>query len=258
MPGRTRTAAPASGHYNDHRRSSVRARILARVRAAQHRHSPAHRFGARDDGGRQRPSDARAAPPPTSRRPCSSRRCATTRASRRTPTTIASCCRRDTRRRCSTRHGPRPASSARDDLLTLQTLRLRSRGTSDAAAAVGGRRDRIARSGTLRRRRHRAERAADRLRLSHLRAARRRRDRRRLGLGSGARRGPRQARFAVRDHRRQRTRAESADAVGPRHRRLRRAVARVRLARHRHRRPRHGRDPRRPSTRPGPRRAGRR
>ena len=55
--------------------------------------------------------------------------------------------------------------------------RFRSRRASDAAAAVGRRRHRIARPGALRRRRHRAQRAAHRVRLPHLRAARRRRDR---------------------------------------------------------------------------------
>ena len=103
----------------------------------------------------------------------------------------------------------------REDLLKLRTLRLRSRRTSDAAAAVGGRRHRIARPGALRRRRHRAQRAPHQVRLPHLRAARRRRDRRRLGLGSGATAArPRQARFAVRHHRRQRARPERPDRSG--------------------------------------------
>ena len=163
--------------------------ILARVRAAQHRHAPAHRFGAFDDRGRQRPSEHVLLGGRDRGGAVSSRRCATTRATRRTPTTIASCCRKDTRRRFSTRPGPRRGFIKREDLLTLRTLRLRSRRASDAAAAVGGRRDRLARSGALRRRRHRAQRAPHRLRLPHLRAARRRRDRRRLGLGSGRRVG---------------------------------------------------------------------
>ena len=66
--------------------------------------------------------------------------------------------------------------------------RLRSRRASDAAAAVRRRRDRLARPGHLRRDRHRAERAPHQVRLPHLRAARRRRVGRRLGLGSGRRR----------------------------------------------------------------------
>ena len=65
--------------------------------------------------------------------------------------------------------------------------RLGPRRAPDAAAAVRRRGDRIARPGPLRRRRHRAQRAPHRVRLPHLRAARRRRDGRRLGVGSGAR-----------------------------------------------------------------------
>ena len=55
--------------------------------------------------------------------------------------------------------------------------RLGPRRPSDAAAAVRRRRHRLARPGHLRGDRHRAERAPDRVRLPHLRAARRRRDR---------------------------------------------------------------------------------
>ena len=55
--------------------------------------------------------------------------------------------------------------------------RIRSRRPSDAAAAVRRRRDRLARPGHLRRDRQRAERAPHRVRLPHVRAARRRRDR---------------------------------------------------------------------------------
>ena len=103
--------------------------------------------------------------------------------SRRTPTTIASCCRRDTRRRLLYAAWAEAGIISRDDAADAAALRLRSRGASHAAAAVGRRRHRIARAGTVRRRRHRAQRAPHRLGLSHLRAARRRRDRRRLGLG---------------------------------------------------------------------------
>ena len=76
----------------------------------------------------------------------------------------------------------------RAELLKLRELGLGSRRPSDAAAAVRRRRDRLARPGHLRRDRHRAERAPHRVRLPHLRAARRRRVGRRLGLGSGRRR----------------------------------------------------------------------
>ena len=86
--------------------------------------------------------------------------------------------------------------------------RLRPRRAPDAAAVVRRRRDRIARSGHLRRGRDRAQRAPHRLRLPHLRAARRRRDGRRLGLGGGRRRALPQARQPLRHHRRQRARSE--------------------------------------------------
>ena len=66
--------------------------------------------------------------------------------------------------------------------------RLRSRGPPDAAAVVRGRRDRFARPGHLRGDRHRAQRAADQVRVPHLRAPRRRRDGRRVRLGSRRRR----------------------------------------------------------------------
>ena len=66
--------------------------------------------------------------------------------------------------------------------------RLRSRRPPDAAAAVRRRRHRLARPGHLRRDRHRAQRAPDQVRLPHLRAARRRRIGRRIGVGSGRRR----------------------------------------------------------------------
>jgi transketolase N-terminal domain/subunit len=52
---------------------------------------------------------------------------------------------------------------SRDELLTL-----RSRGTSDTAAAVGRRRHRLARPGHLRCRRHRVERASHQLGLPHV------------------------------------------------------------------------------------------
>ena len=101
-------------------------------------------------------------------------------------TAIGSCCRRGTRRRFSTRRGPRPGSFPRERAAEAARARLRSRRPSDAAAAVRRRRHRIARPGPLRRRRHRAQRAPHRLRLPHLRADGRRRDGRRLGVGSGA------------------------------------------------------------------------
>ena len=64
--------------------------------------------------------------------------------------------------------------------------RFGSRRPSDAAPAVRRRRDGIARPGDLRRDRHGAERAAHRFRIPHLRAARRRRDGRRVRVGGGA------------------------------------------------------------------------
>ena len=67
-----------------------------------------------------------------------------------------------------------------------------------------------------------------------------------LGLGSGAGGGASQARQPVRDHRRQRPRPEPADAVASTtSRRCVRRWQRVRLARDRDRRPRHGGDARR-------------
>ena len=76
----------------------------------------------------------------------------------------------------------------RAELLKLRELGLRSRRASDAAAAVRRRRDRLARSGHLRRGRHRAQRAPHRVRLPHLLPARRRRVGGRLGLGGRRRR----------------------------------------------------------------------
>ena len=66
--------------------------------------------------------------------------------------------------------------------------RFGSRRPSDAAAAVGRRRHRLARSGTLRGCRHRVERAAHRLGLPHLCADGRWRNGRRVGLGGRGRR----------------------------------------------------------------------
>ena len=68
--------------------------------------------------------------------------------------------------------------------------RFGSRRASDAASAVCRRRDRLSGPGSCGRCRHRAQRPPHQLRLPHLRAARRRRDRRRIGLGSGQRRRP--------------------------------------------------------------------
>ena len=87
--------------------------------------------------------------------------------------------------------------------------RIGSRGPSDAAAVVRGRRDRLARPGHLRRDRHRAQRPPHRLRLPHLRALRRRRDGRGLGVGSRRRRAALQARQPLRHHRRQRRSARA-------------------------------------------------
>ena len=67
-------------------------------------------------------------------------------------------------------------------------ITIRPRRPSDAAAAVRGRRDRIARPGHLRGDWHRAQRAPHRVGLPHVCAPRRRRVRRRLGVGSGGRR----------------------------------------------------------------------
>ena len=65
----------------------------------------------------------------------------------------------------------------RADLLNLRKIDVRSRRPSDAAAAVRRRRHRLARSGRVRGDRHRAQRAAHRVRLPDVRAARRRRER---------------------------------------------------------------------------------
>ena len=109
----------------------------------------------------------------------------------------------------------------------------------------------LARTGHLRGDRHRAERAADRLGVSHLRPARRRRDRRGLGLGSRRRGLSLQAGQPLRDRRRQRARPEPGDRVRPRPEPHRRAVDRIRLEGDRRRRPRHRRRPE--GTRRGPR-----
>ena len=57
-------------------------------------------------------------------------------------------------------------------------------------------------------------------------------------MGGGRRRRRRQARQPVRDYRRQRSRPEPSDDVAARYRGVRAPLARVRLARHRRRRPR--------------------
>ena len=92
--------------------------------------------------------------------------------------------------------------------------------------------------------RHRAERAPHQVRLPDVRAARRRRIRGRVRLGSGRRRGDGRPRQPVRHHRRQRARPEPRDDVAARHGAVRPPLARVRLARDRHRRPRSERDSR--------------
>ena len=73
----------------------------------------------------------------------------------------------------------------RDDLLNLRKLDSDLEGPSDAAAAVRRRRHWIAGPGTGRRSGIGAERAAHRIGLPDLRAARRRRNGRGLGVGSG-------------------------------------------------------------------------
>ena len=73
----------------------------------------------------------------------------------------------------------------RADLLKLRRFDSDLEGHPDAAPVVCRRGDRLARPGHLRGRRHGAQRAPHRVRLPHLRAARRRRDGRRLGVGSG-------------------------------------------------------------------------
>ena len=86
--------------------------------------------------------------------------------------------------------------------------RLGPRGAPHAAPAVRGRGHRVARAGPVRRRRHGAQRAAHRVGLPHLRAARRRRVGRGLGVGGGRRRRAPRAVEPVRDHRRERARPE--------------------------------------------------
>ena len=108
--------------------------------------------------------------------------------------------------------------------------RLRPRRSPDAAAAVRRRGDRIARAGHLRGGRQRAERAPHQVRLPDLLPARRRRVRRRLGLGSGRDRVARQARQPVRHHRRERARPEPSDDVAARPGPVREPLARLRLA----------------------------
>ena len=98
---------------------------------------------------------------------------------------------------------------ARATCSTLRQFTSDLEGHPDAAAAVRGRRHRLARPGPVRRRRHGAERAPHRQRLPHLRADGRRRERRRLGVGS--RRGGavlRASTTLVRHHRRERARPE--------------------------------------------------
>ena len=108
--------------------------------------------------------------------------------------------------------------------------RFGSRRASDAAAAVCRRRDRFAWSGHLRSRRDCTERETYWVRLSNLRAARRRRDGGRLGVGGRQRRALPQARQPVRDHRRQRARSEPAYPVRPSSRRHCGSLERVRVA----------------------------
>ena len=132
----------------------------------------------------------------------------------------------------------------------LEADRFRPRRPPDAAVAVRRRGDRFARAGHLRGDRHRAERAADQVGLPDLRAARRRRIGRRLGVGSRGHRLHGRARQPVRDHRRQRPRPEPRHDVEPRHGSVRAPLARVRVARDRRRRTRSGGHSRR--TRGGP------
>ncbi len=99
-------------------------------------------------------------------------------------------------------------------------IHLRPRRPSDAAAAVRGRGDRLARPGLERRRGHGARRAARQTGLQHLRPARRRRNRRRLGLGGREHRGHLQAEQSHRHRGRQPPRPEPGHGVRPRHRRL--------------------------------------
>ena len=155
VQGCTRTAPPASGHYNDHRRSSfvhASSRVSALRNIATRLRIDSVR--ATTDAGSGHPPSCCSAADLTAAIFFSEMRYDPRIP--RTPTTIGSCCRRDMRRRCSTRPGPRPASSGATNCLTASTLRFRSRGTSHAAAAVGGCRHRIARAGNLRRHWHRA------------------------------------------------------------------------------------------------------
>ena len=158
-------------------------------RADEHRHAPAHRFGALDHGGRQRPSEhvllGRRDHGGAVLRRDALRPARSAESRQRSLRAVEGTRRADPVRRLgrSRHHQPRATADA-------AAPRFRPRRTSDAAAAVGRRRDRIARPGTVRRRRHRAQRAPHRLGLPHLRAARRRRDGRRLGLGGRARRVP--------------------------------------------------------------------
>ena len=132
----------------------------------------------------------------------------------------------------------RPADAA--------AVHLRPRGPPDAAAAVRRRRHRVARPGPVRRHRHRPQRAPDRLRLPHLRADGRRRDR---PKGRCGRRPPRRQYFGLDNlvgitdvNALGQSRAtQFAHDLGS----LRAPLARVRLAHRGHRRPRHGPDPRR-------------
>ena len=128
-------------------------------------------------------------------------------------------------------------------------LRIGSRRAPDAAAALRRRGDGLARTGHLCGDRHRAERAADRLGVSHLRPARRRRDCRGLGVGSRRRGLSLQAGQPVRNRRRQRARPEPGDRVRPRPEPHRGPVERIRLEGAGGRRPRHRRRSRRDSTR---------
>ena len=114
----------------------------------------------------------------------------------RTP--IASCCRRGMPRRFCTPPGPKPATSRATSCSSCASSTSDLEGHPDAAAAVCRRRDRLARPGARRRRRHRAQRAPHRLRLPHLRADGRRRNRRRVGVGIGGDGRVLQARFALR------------------------------------------------------------
>ncbi len=108
---------------------------------------------------------------PTSSRRCSSPRCASTRSRPGDP---------DNDRFVLSKGHAAPllyaawaeaGAFARGELLTLAADWLGPRGSPDAAAALRGRRDRLARPGPLRGGRHRAQRAPHRLGIPHLRAA---------------------------------------------------------------------------------------